>query len=68
MFQGQVIVTKASPMVVRYEKFEIEAEEILKDKRTTLMLKNIPMQYTVKDLILEIDAEFRGKYDFFYMP
>lgn len=32
------------------------------------MLKNIPIQYTVKDLIAEIDVEFRGKYDFFYMP
>lgn len=32
------------------------------------MLKNIPIQYTVKNLISEVDVEFRGKYDFFYMP
>jgi len=32
------------------------------------MMKNIPVQYTVKQLIKEIDPYFKGKYDFLYMP
>ena len=32
------------------------------------MMKNIPSQYTVKDLVGEIDFNFQNKYDFLYMP
>jgi hypothetical protein len=38
------------------------------DNRTTLMIKNIPNKYTQKMLLATIDAEFRGTYDFFYLP
>jgi len=38
------------------------------DKRTTLMVKNIPNKYTQKMLLQTIDQDFRGKYDFFYLP
>lgn len=32
------------------------------------MMKNIPSQYTVKELVGEIDMFFKNKYDFLYMP
>ena len=32
------------------------------------MMKNIPSQYTVKDLVGEIDGQFKNKYDYLYMP
>ena len=38
------------------------------DRRTTIMLKNIPNKYTQKMLLATIDEEFRGTYDFFYLP
>ena len=38
------------------------------DKRTTLMVKNIPNKYTQKMLLATIDERFRGTYDFFYLP
>lgn len=39
-----------------------------KDPRTTLMIKNIPNKYTQKMLLQKINDQFRGKYDFFYLP
>jgi len=38
------------------------------DKRTTLMIKNIPNKYTQKMLLASVDETLRGKYDFFYLP
>ena len=38
------------------------------DKRTTLMVKNIPNKYTQKMLLATIDEQFKGQYDFFYLP
>ncbi|GIM03698.1 hypothetical protein Vretimale_8361 [Volvox reticuliferus] len=38
------------------------------DKRTTLMIKNIPNKYTQKMLLATIDEQFKGSYDFFYLP
>ncbi|GLI67323.1 hypothetical protein VaNZ11_011510 [Volvox africanus] len=38
------------------------------DKRTTLMIKNIPNKYTQKMLLGTIDEQFKGSYDFFYLP
>ena len=38
------------------------------DKRTTLMIKNIPNKYTQKMLLATIDEHFKGHYDFFYLP
>ena len=38
------------------------------DRRTTLMLKNIPNKYTQKTLLEAIDEQMEGKYDFFYLP
>lgn len=38
------------------------------DKRTTIMVRNIPNKYTQTMLLQEIDASYRGAYDFFYLP
>lgn len=38
------------------------------DKRTTLMIRNIPNKYTQQMLLAEINAHHRGNYDFFYLP
>ena len=38
------------------------------DKRTTLMIKNIPNKYTQQMLLDTVDEYCRGSYDFFYLP
>ena len=39
------------------------------DKRTTLMIRNIPNKYTQKMLLnFMYQAGFEGKFDFFYLP
>lgn len=38
------------------------------DKRTTIMVRNIPNKYTQTMLLQEIDSSYRGAYDFFYLP
>lgn len=38
------------------------------DKRTTLMIRNIPNKYTQQMLLTEINQRHRGNYDFFYLP
>ncbi|PSC73518.1 MEI2-like 5 isoform X1 [Micractinium conductrix] len=38
------------------------------DKRTTLMVKNIPNKYTQKMLLALVEERFRGMIDFFYLP
>lgn len=38
------------------------------DKRTTLMIRNIPNKYTQQMLLTEINRNHRGNYDFFYLP
>ncbi|XP_074316498.1 protein MEI2-like 4 [Silene latifolia] len=38
------------------------------DRRTTLMIKNIPNKYTSKMLLATIDEQHRGQYDFVYLP
>ncbi|KAK2077337.1 hypothetical protein QBZ16_004971 [Prototheca wickerhamii] len=43
----------------------IEAGE---DKRTTLMIRNIPNKYTQKMLLALIEERFKGEFDFFYLP
>lgn len=38
------------------------------DKRTTLMLRNIPNKYTLNNIVDEIGTEFWGKYDCVNLP
>ena len=39
-----------------------------KDKRTTIMLRNIPNKYTLQNLVDEINSLFLGKYDYINLP
>ena len=39
-----------------------------KDRKTTVMIRNIPNKYTQRMLLAEVDTELKGKYDFFYLP
>jgi hypothetical protein len=48
--------------------FEIDADRISLDARTTLMIKNIPNKYTIQLLSEEIDREHANSYDFLYLP
>ncbi|CAI9756389.1 unnamed protein product [Fraxinus pennsylvanica] len=52
------------------KQFELDIDRIVceKDKRTTLMIKNIPNKYTSKMLLAAIDERHRGTYDFIYLP
>lgn len=38
------------------------------DKRTTIMVRNIPNKYTQETLLNEINQHFSCKFDFFYLP
>ncbi len=50
--------------------FKINLENIImgKDRRTTLMLRNIPNKYTLQNLVDEINCLFLGKYDYINLP
>lgn len=52
------------------EQNKIKIEQIIyqNDKRTTLMIKNIPNKYTISTFLDEINVEFKNKYDVFYLP
>ncbi|XP_051116254.1 protein MEI2-like 4 isoform X2 [Andrographis paniculata] len=52
------------------KQFELDVERIVRgeDKRTTLMIKNIPNKYTSKMLLAAIDERHKGTYDFIYLP
>ena len=39
-----------------------------KDKRTTLIIKNIPNNYTMSLLLIEFKANFKNKFDVIYLP
>ena len=51
------------------EKQILNLDDIVtgKDKRTTVMIRNIPIKYT-DDILTEEISEFNGKYDCLYMP
>mmetsp|Transcript_24158 Transcript_24158/g.31336 ORF Transcript_24158/g.31336 Transcript_24158/m.31336 type:complete len:645 (-) Transcript_24158:213-2147(-) len=51
-------------------EFGLNIERILSglDKRTTVMIRNIPNKYTQQMLLSEINSIFKGSYDFFYLP
>ena len=41
---------------------------LCKDRRTTLMIKNIPNKYTISSFLEEINLNFKFTYDIFYLP
>ena len=48
--------------------FVVREDEIMYDARTTVMIRNIPNKYTIKELSEEIDCHFGNTYDFLYLP
>ena len=46
----------------------VRSNEILFDPRTTVMIRNIPNKYTIKELSEEIDYHLSNTYDFLYLP
>lgn len=48
--------------------FQVFPEYIEKDARTTVMIRNIPNKYTIKELSEEIEVQFASSYDFLYLP
>ncbi|KAJ7552839.1 hypothetical protein O6H91_06G072400 [Diphasiastrum complanatum] len=52
------------------KQYQLDLDRILRreDRRTTLMIKNIPNKYTSKMLLAAIDEHHRGTYDFIYLP
>ena len=55
---------------INFTQFTIDLDKIIRveDKRTTLMIKNIPNKYTINILFQEINLNYLGKYDFLYLP
>jgi len=53
-----------------YNNFTVDLIKVLKgeDKRTTLMIKNIPNKYNITILREELNYHYDGKYDFLYLP
>ncbi|CAH0488537.1 unnamed protein product [Peronospora farinosa] len=66
--------TAARPLPGRNDKgigeFSLSIDKVAsgEDKRTTLMIRNIPNKYTQQMLLTEINRNHRGNYDFFYLP
>ncbi|KAL9691008.1 hypothetical protein QQ045_011425 [Rhodiola kirilowii] len=52
------------------QQFQLDLDKIIsgEDSRTTLMIKNIPNKYTSKMLLVAIDEQNKGTYDFLYLP
>ena len=51
-------------------KYYIHVENILqgKDKRTTVIIRNIPMSYSISKLLRDLNKKFYHKYDVVYLP
>ena len=51
-----------------HNKIDIDLIIQGKDRRTTIMIKNIPNKYTINTFLDEINIDFKNKYDVFYLP
>jgi len=52
------------------QDLSINLENILlgKDKRTIMMIRNVPNKYTLSNIVDEINTHFLGKYDYINLP
>jgi len=50
------------------EVFHIDVSQIIKDRRTSLMIKNIPNKYSQQLLKETIEVSHLEEYDFLYLP
>ena len=49
-------------------KIDVEKLKSKEEKRTTMMVRNIPNRFTKDGMITEFNQYFEGEYDFFYLP
>jgi hypothetical protein len=49
-------------------QYEINVNNIDACGRTTLMIRNIPNKYDLTLILMTINANHKGKFDFFYLP
>ncbi len=47
---------------------DVQSASSGKDQRKTVMLRNIPNSLTQKEVMGLINEDFRGSFDFFYLP
>lgn len=54
----------------KYTNYAISFESIIigEEKRTMIVIRNIPRQYTPRALFEEISIGFYGKFNYFYLP
>ncbi|KAL4470321.1 hypothetical protein ABPG74_011932 [Tetrahymena malaccensis] len=52
------------------QNFQVNLENIatFKDRRATVMVRNIPNRYNQEDFLRIIDINYKGLYDFVYLP
>lgn len=67
-YQYNFTNVSCSPIEDERNKINISLIASAQDKRTTLMIKNIPNKYTISTFLEEINVEFQNKYDVFYLP
>jgi protein phosphatase 1 regulatory subunit 42 len=63
-------IAEAERKAQQEKLYSLDLEKVVagEDRRTTLMIKNIPNKYTQKMLLATIDEAVKGTYDFFYLP
>ena len=66
--KGGRVITKENPE--QKEHYKLNFRRILKgeDKRTSLMIRNIPNKYNQAMLTQELDENHKGLYDYIYLP
>ena len=68
MYQQNYPIYDYSRREYDQKDYVIQVENIGRDWRTTLMIKNIPNKYSIKSLADEIDLKHANTYDFLYLP
>lgn len=48
--------------------YEIDLNNIDRMGKTTIMIRNIPNKYTKNQMLHAINENFRGQFNFFYLP
>lgn len=55
---------------LKFKNYFISIDRIIigEDKRTMVVIRNIPRKYTPRALFKEICSKFNGKFNYFYLP
>ena len=73
IFPNNTNIYKYPPLITfknikKNNKIKIDDIIIGNEKRTTLMLRNIPNKYTLNNILEEINSSFWGKFDYINLP